>query len=136
MRGAPENFGEFSVAPKSRTPVQIVAHMGDLMDWALGLVHGRYEWKDSKPLEWEAEVTRFFRAVEAFDRELAKGVAVTFPAERIFQGPIADALTHVGQIAQLRRLAGSPIKGESYFRSEISEGRVGLSQAPAVREFD
>ena len=67
---------------------------------------------------------------------LAAGEPLGFPAERLFQGPIADALTHVGQLNFLRRLAGAPIRGENYFKAEIQAGRVGPEQMPARREFD
>ena len=79
---------------------------------------------------------RFFKAVQAFDDYLASDQPLGFPIEKLFQGPIADALTHTGQIAMLRRLAGCPIRGENYFQAEITAGRVGEQQAAPVREFD
>jgi Lon protease-like protein len=136
VRGAPAEFAEYRSAPDSRTPAEILAHMGDLFDWALALCEGRHEWHDSPPLAWDQGVARFFAALEAFDRRLSAGVPLGFPAETIFQGPIADALTHVGQIAMLRRLAGSKMRGENYFVAKIVVGRVGVEQADAVREFD
>ena len=93
-------------------------------------------WKDSGPSGWEAEVERFHAALAAFDAFLASDAPLAAPPQRIFQGAIADALTHVGQIALLRRLAGSPVRGENYSRAEIVAGRVGAEQAPARREFD
>ena len=136
LRNAPDAFAGFQVSPKTRTPAQILAHISDLLDWALSLAKGKQEWHDSAPLPWDHEVERFFAALHAFDDYLASEDPLGFPAEKMFQGPIADALTHVGQIAMLRRLAGSPVKGENYFRAEISSGRVGNKQALAVREFD
>ncbi len=136
LRGAPASFAGFRASPTSRTPAEILAHIGDLMDWALSVAEGREKWHDSQELEWEREVERFFRALEALDRRLASEQPPRVSAEKVFQGPIADALTHVGQLAMLRRMAGSPIKGENYFRAEIVTGRVGAEQAKAVREFD
>jgi len=135
MRGAPAEFAEYRSAPDSRTPAEIVAHMGDLFDWALALCDGRHEWHNSPPLAWDQGVARFFAALEAFDRRLSSGAPLGFPAEKIFQGPIADALTHVGQIAMLRRLAGCKMRGENYFVAKIAPGRVGVEQADAVQEF-
>ena len=135
MRGAPADFAGFRAAATTRTPAEILAHIGDLMDWALALCDGKHDWHDSKPLEWPHEVARFFAALEALDRRLASGAALGASAERLFQGPIADALTHVGQIAMLRRMAGSPVKGENYFKAEIAAGRVGAEQAAAAVEF-
>jgi hypothetical protein len=133
VRGAPAEFAGFSGA--GRTPGQILAHMGDLLDWALAMAEGRQFWRDSAPLAWDREVERFFAAIEAFDRRLASDEPLPVSGEKLFQGPIADALTHTGQIAMLRRLAGCPIHGENYFRAEVAVGRVGLEQAAPVQEF-
>ncbi|MBI3665763.1 MAG: hypothetical protein HY236_05970 [Acidobacteria bacterium] len=136
LRGAPDGFAGFRVAEKTRTPGQILAHVADLLDWALSLVKGQHEWHDSAPLAWEKDVQRFFSALEGFDAYLGSDLPLGFPAEELFQGPIADALTHIGQIAMLRRLAGAPVRGENYFRADIVAGRVGPEQATPVREFD
>lgn len=138
LRGAPAGFESFSIAPGSRTPGQILAHMGDLFDWALELAKGASVFNDATPLPWDREVTRFFAALEAFDRHLASGAPLPegFTEDKLFQGPVADALTHTGQIGMLRRLAGAPVRGESYFRSDIEIGRLGLDQAEPRREFD
>jgi hypothetical protein len=136
LREAPDGFTGFQVSPRTRTPGQILAHISDLLDWALSLAKGKQEWHDSSPLPWHQEVERFFAALCAFDAYVSSGDALGFSTEKLFQGPIADALTHIGQIAMLRRLAGSPVKGENYLRAEIVCGRVGAEQAEAVREFD
>jgi len=136
VRGAPPEFAQFQASPDSRTPGQILAHIGDLFDWALGLADGRHEWHDSAPLTWEKEIARFFAALETFDRRLACGTPLKTTAEKLFQGPVADALTHVGQIALLRRMAGCPVRGENYFHTDIQAGRVGPEQAAPVVEFD
>lgn len=135
LRDVPAGFAEFSSGEKGRTPIEILAHMGDLFDWALSISKGAEAWKNSKPLPWDREVERFFRAVQVFDDYLASDAPLASPAEKLFQGPIADALTHTGQINMLRRMAGCPIKGENYFRAEIVSGRVGLEQPAPVREF-
>jgi hypothetical protein len=136
IRGAPAEFAAFRTAEGGRTPAEIVAHMGDLFDWALALADGRHFWQNSPALEWDAGVARFFVALEAFDRRLASEQPLAAPAEKLFQGPIADALTHTGQIAMLRRMAGCPCRGENYFVAQIEAGRVGVAQAAAVVEFD
>ncbi|MGC9973284.1 MAG: hypothetical protein ABSE56_22135 [Bryobacteraceae bacterium] len=136
LRGAPGGFAEFHVSETSRTPAQILAHMGDLLDWALSLSQGSERWHDSEPLPWEEEVRRFHAALEALDAYLGSGLPLESPAERLFQGPIADALTHVGQIAMLRRLAGAPIRAENYFRAKIDVGLLGPDQPAPVREFE
>ena len=135
VRSAPEGFAVFHVDEGVRAPGQILAHIGDLMDWALSIAAGKREWHDSKPLAWEKEVERFFAALKKFDDYLASSETIHTSPEKLLQGPIADALTHVGQIAMLRRMAGGPLKGESYYEAEISCGRVGPEQTPPKREF-
>lgn len=136
LRGAPQGFASFRVSEKTRTPGQILGHVGDLLDWALSVAKGKEEWHNRTPLPWEKEVERFFSALAVFDDYLSSGQPLASPAEKLFQGPIADALTHIGQIAMLRRLAGSPVRGENYFRAGITTGRVGADQPAPVREFD
>ena len=133
VRDAPDTFAEFNGA--GRTPAQILAHLGDLLDWALSMADGSRQWHDSKPLPWNQETERFFAALKKFDDYLASTEPVQTSPEKLLQGPIADALTHVGQIAMLRRMAGGPLKGESYYEAEISCGRVGAEQTPPKREF-
>jgi hypothetical protein len=130
---APEEFAGFQGAEKA--PAQILAHIADLLDWGLSMANGKRQWHDSPPLPWAKEVNRFFTALESFDRYLASSEPLQAPVEKLFQGPIADCLTHVGQIAMLRRLAGVPIKGENYYAAEITAGRVGPDQARPKREF-
>lgn len=136
VRGAPEGFAHFMASATSRTPVQILAHMGDLFDWALTMADGKPVWRDAAPLPWEDEVARFFAALGRFDARLATGEPLANPPSKIFAGPIADALTHTGQINLLRRIFGSPVKGENYYRADIETGRVGRDQAPPKVEFD
>jgi len=136
MRGAPPSFAEFHAGDRSRTPVQIVAHIGDLFDWALSLAKGAQAWHNSTPLPWDEEVARFFATVGRFDAFLASETPLSAPPEQLFQGPVADALNHVGQIAMLRRLAGAPIRGENYAKADIVAGRTGAQQTEPRLEFD
>ena len=136
LRGAPPTFADYRAGPGSRTPVEILAHMGDLLDWGLHLAQGHHIWQDSPPRPWDDEVARFFAALRACDDFLASDERLGFLPGRLFQGPIADALWHTGQLAMLRRMAGAPIRGENYFKADIEVGRVGPEQAAPRREFD
>ncbi len=136
LRDTPPDFRDFRAAPGVRTPGQILAHIGDLMDWVLSTVEGRREWRNSDPLPWKEEIARFYRALEALDQRVAVHGLGGVDPERLFQGGLADALTHTGQIALLRRLAGIPVRGESYYDAEIVVGRVGPDQAAPKGEFD
>ena len=135
VRNAPDGFSVFHPDEGVRAPGQILAHIGDLMDWGLSMANGERKWHDSKPLPWEKEVERFFATMKKFDDYLASAEPLQAPVEKLFQGPVADALTHVGQIAILRRLAGEPIRAENHFAADIVAGRVGAEQTPAKKEF-
>jgi len=121
---APEDFGAFRVAESTRTPGEILAHIGDLLDGSLHLLKGELVYLTSAPLPWDAEVRRFFGAVKKLDSFLASDAPLHCPVEKLVQGPIGDALTHVGQIVMLRRLAGKPVRVASYFEAEIVPGEV------------
>ena len=136
LRAAPKGFSGFRASATTRTPGQVLAHLGDLLDWALSISQGKQEWRNSEPQSWELDSRRFFAALAAFDASLASAEPLGAPAEKLFQGPIADAFTHVEQIALLRRMADNPVRPENYFRAEIVIGRVGPDQATPKREFD
>lgn len=134
-RDAPAGFESFEAHPGTRTPGEILAHVNDLLDWMRHLLDGRHVWRDSTRGPWAHEVARFHASLAEIDARLARGLPDEVPAERVFQGPVADALTHVGQIALLRRMAGAPVKGENYFKADIAVGVVGADQPPARVEF-
>jgi hypothetical protein len=139
LSGAPDSFARHRAGDTTRTPLEILAHMGDLMAWALSQARGDERWEATDPasgLGWNQEVDRFFSGLAAVDGYLASGAPLGQPEGRLFQGAIADALTHVGQINLLRRLAGAPVRGENYNRADIRIGSVGLEQQPPRREFD
>jgi hypothetical protein len=136
LRDAPPGFGDFAAGPTSRTPLQIVAHMGDLMGWGLRMVQGKTSWRAEGGGDWDHEVRRFFDGVAALDESLEAHAPDAYSREAIIQGPLADTLTHVGQLAMLRGAAGAPVRPESYARAEIEVGRVGLDQAAARFEFE
>jgi hypothetical protein len=137
VRGAPASFGSFRIGSTTRTPAEILAHMGDLMGWALTIAQDREKWRDAPPQAWPDDVDRLFAGITALDQYLAGAAAIERQILlRLFQGPIADALTHTGQLTMLRRLADAPIRGESYQRAHIAAGQTGLDQPPPQREFD
>jgi hypothetical protein len=135
LRNAPSGFAALDAGGGARTPIEILAHIGDLLDWTLHLLEGSHVWADRKPGEWDDEVARFFERLGQIDRCLASAAPIGAPVERLFQGPVADALTHVGQLALLRRRAGAPVKGENYFKADIVAGNVGPEQPDPEFEF-
>jgi hypothetical protein len=136
VRGAPDRFGDFKTEAAIRTPGQVLAHVGDLLDWSIELADGRHVWHDSPPQSWPEELARFFQALARLDARLASDAPLGFNEKQLLQGPIADALTHVGQITMLRRMFGAPVRGENYLKADIVVGRVGPEQSAPHREFE
>ena len=136
IRNADPAFSTFRIGDKTRTPVQILAHIGDLLDWALSLAEGEQRWQPATPGSWDDESARFFAALAKFDEFLASDRPLGRAPERLLQGPVADALTHVGQLTMLRRLANTPVRSENFAAAEIVAGRVSAEQAAPKYEFD
>ena len=133
LDGAPDSFAGF--AGTGKLPVQILAHMGDLFEWALSAAMGKERWNATRPSVWKEEQQRFFQALETFDSFLESGGELKVPIERLIQGPVADALTHVGQLAMLRRLSGNPARGENFYLAEVVIGQVGAALPAPVQPF-
>jgi hypothetical protein len=136
VRDAPESFAGFRASETSRTPSEILAHIGDLIDWVLTMAKGAEAWSNSAPQSWAQDVDRFHASLGRFDEYLASEEGLACTCERLFQGAIADALTHVGQLTMLRRIAGAPIRSENYSKADIQSGRVGAEQTAPRQEFD
>jgi hypothetical protein len=136
LRDPPADFADLRMSASSRSPVEVVVHLGDLMDWAARMARGEYRWAPQPVEDWPGACDRFFTSLRALDEVLATTPLEAYPAEVIFQGPVADALTHVGQLAMLRGAAGAPVRPESYARAEIAAGRVGRDQSATRKEFD
>jgi hypothetical protein len=136
LREVPPGFAETRISQTTRTPLELVNHLGDLVEWAESMARGEYRWEPAPAADWNSAVARFFRGLAALDAALAEAPSEKHPPEIIFQGPIADALTHVGQLAMMRGMAGSAVRPESYARAEIRAGRVGPEQSATRKEFD
>jgi hypothetical protein len=134
LRDAPATFTAWD-AGSGKTPLAILAHLGDLLDWSLSMARGEGRWNPQPPTTWEQDSARFHRGLEALDRFLASDAPLQAEWSRLLQGPLVDAATHIGQLAMLRRMAGAPIPGESYFVAEMTPGRVGPDQAPPRKPF-
>lgn len=135
VRDVPPSFANFTCGESTRTPVRIVAHLADLIQWGTSIAKGGYDWKAGGGDDWATEVDRFFAGLDALDAAIAAD-DFAGSVEKLIQGPLADALTHVGQLAMMRGMAGVPVRPESYAKATISVGRVGRDQAAAGREFD
>lgn len=136
VRNAPPELADFRVGDVTRSPLQILAHLGDLLEWGLSLAEGNQKWNVATPGSWDAESSRFFNALARLDEYLATDRPLGCKPEKLLQGPVADALTHVGQLMMLRRLASAPVRSENYAIAEIVSGRVTAEQAAPRFEFD
>jgi hypothetical protein len=123
LRDAPEGFANFSASEIKNTPLDLLAHIGDLLEWTLNHCKGNSKYNHSTPTDWQSEVERFYTSLKMLDSHLSSQEPINASLERLFQGPIADALTHVGQLALLRRMAGLPIQGENFFSADIQAGQ-------------
>jgi len=136
LHDVPAGFADHRQSPTSRTPLEILGHLGDLVEWGNRMANGDYKWIAVPAADWQSGCDRFFGALATFDTSIAASTFEKFSPGVIFQGPIADSLTHVGQIAMLRGIVGGPIKPESYARAEIQIGRVGTDQSATRKEFE
>jgi hypothetical protein len=136
LRGAPPEFAHFKAGPTTRTPLEILAHIGDLLEVSAARLRGPAQWREVPPDTWELQVARFHAALASIDEALASDGPIDVPLDRWYQGPFADALTHIGQLAMLRRMSGAPMKGEAYFYADIRPGRVGSDQTPADAKYE
>ena len=125
---APETFGDFRAHPETRTPGELLAHIGDLLQGSLYLSKGELVYLSSAPLPWKPELDRVFSAIKQLDEYLASQSDLACPVDKLIQGPVGDALTHVGQLVMLRRMHGSPIRSAGYFDAEIAAGDVTFSR--------
>lgn len=135
LRDPPDGFSDVRMSPASRTPLETLGHMGDLMAWGEQMARGVYRWDPVAPAGWVETVDRFFGQLAAFDAALSDASQVPLPGDVIFQGPVADALTHVGQLALVRGTVAAPVRPESYARADIRVGRVGREQSAERHEF-
>jgi hypothetical protein len=136
LRGAPPEFAHYKASPTTRTPLEILSHIGDLLEVSAARLRGPTQWKEAPLDTWERQTARFHRALASIDAALASDAEIEVPLGRWYQGPFADAFTHVGQLAMLRRMFGAPMKGESYFFADIQPGRVGPEQSPADPKYE
>ncbi|MCH8822028.1 MAG: hypothetical protein IH984_00845 [Planctomycetes bacterium] len=134
LRHAPDGFGITRVREDTRSAVEILSHINDTLQWGLTAVQGKQEWQEQAHGEWPAQVDRFFDVLKRFDEALKSTDELPCSAERLIAGPLADSLTHIGQLSTLRKLAGSAVLGENYFVADIEIGKVGRDQAAPKRE--
>jgi len=133
LRGAPDHYPTFSAGHRVRTPVELLRHMSALMGYVRTLFQGgSYPVKPDPLPTFNDEVARFHDLVGAVGELLSSGAPCSISTEQLLQGPFADTMTHVGQLAMLRRLADSPVAPENFIYADIRADRLHADQpAPA-----
>jgi len=132
LKGAPADFSDFRAAPGLRTPHELLRHMTSVLGYArTNLIGGTY--RPTRLPRFEDEVARFHEMLQALGVELERGTPFQdTTSERMLQGPLSDAMTHAGQLAMLRRLAGSPIPPENFIEADIDSQNLGPNQPKPV----
>ena len=133
LRDAPKEFADFSAGMKTRTPHELVRHMDSLMGYArTHFVGGSY--RPRLHAEFKDSIRDFHAVLEDVAKHLDAGTEfLNTTPEQMLQGPFSDAMTHAGQLAMLRRLAGCPVAPENFIVAKISPENLGSDQPLPVR---
>ena len=134
LRGAPQHYPAFSAGNRIRTPAELIRHMTSLMGYVRTFFQGgSYPTKPDPSPTFQEEVERFHEMIEAVGKLLASDAPCSLSTEQLLQGPFADTMTHVGQLAMLRRLADSPVAPENFIYADIRADRLHADQPPPAR---
>ena len=137
LRDAPESFADFRIAPTARTPFELVWHMTGVIGYARTFLNGG-EFAPPRLAAFADEVKRFHETMAALSDDFGNtSLTPRITDAQFLQGPLADAMTHAGQLAMLRRLHGSPVPSENFIFAKVSAGNVGHEQPlPAAPDED
>jgi len=137
VRGAPDGFADFRAAPTARTPFELLWHMTGLIGYARTMLHGG-DFEPPRLASFADELARFHDTLDALRRDFADpALTARIRDEQFLQGPLADAMTHAGQLALLRRLSGAPVPSENFIFATIDASNVGADQAlPNAPDLD
>lgn len=131
LRGAPVGYADFRAAPGVRTPHQLLRHMSDVLGYARTLFTGG-SWRAETLPTFADEIERFHAVLEDLGRRIDEGEFDRVSTGALLQGPLADVMTHAGQLAMLRRLQGSPVPPENFVAADVDPGNLGRDQAAAA----
>lgn len=131
LRDAPPGYENLRLTDDSMSAKELVLHMTNVTAFAIATVthtdRVRHE-----PRDWNGEVDRFYTLLGELDAAFARGASLEPGMDlKLVQGPLADALTHVGQLHSMRRIMGAPIAPMNYIKADIQTGRTALADQPA-----
>lgn len=131
LRGAPVGFAEYRAAPGVRTPHELLRHMSDVLGYARTTFSGG-TWRAHTLPTFAEEIERFHEILVDLGRLVAEAPFDGATPEQLLQGPLADVMTHAGQLAMLRRLEGSPVPPENFIVADVDPDNLGPDQAVAA----
>lgn len=128
LRDCPPDFGDFRVGVHVRTPHELVWHMTGVIGYARTFLRGG-EFAPPRLPTLADEIHRFHETLEALSEDLADpSLTASLTDAQFLQGPLSDAMTHAGQLALLRRLAGSPVPSENFIHAQVSAENLSAAQ--------
>lgn len=129
LRNAPEHFGSFQAGVDVRTPKELLHHMSSLISYTLNALRDASPNPLTQTPDFQGDIDRFHALLAQLSVALGSAsLQKTQLAERLLQGPFSDAMTHVGQLTLLRRLAGAPVPSEDFFRAAIDPRNLSVNQ--------
>ena len=131
IKDSPRNYPETYIGKGVRTPWKILSHISGVLTYAHSfLEHYDSTWLNLEP--WEVEVQRFYEILAKLDESLQTKELREVSEEQLLQGPLSDAMAHVGQLLMLRRMADAPVPSENFIYADIRIGVVGPDQPEPV----
>lgn len=132
LRDHPADFGDFRAGPNVRTPHELLWHMTGVIGYARTFMRGG-TFAPPRLATMEAEIERFHATLELLALDFADPTsAASISDEQFLHGPLADTMTHVGQLALLRRLAGAPVPSENFIYADVRAANLSATQSLPV----
>src|SRR5687768_6139482 len=129
LRGEPSEFADFRAGTHVRTPHELVWHMTGVIGYARTMLHGG-KFVPPRLETFAEEIVRFHDTLAALREDFANSaLTAQISDDQFLQGPLSDAMTHAGQLAMLRRMAGSPVPSENFIFASIDGENVSADQA-------
>ena len=129
VSSANEDFGNFRAAEDSRTAVEIINHIFDIINKTKVFIKDdRFDKSLPIQLDFKSEIDRFHNTLQELDFLLSETELEIDYSKKLIQGPLSDVLSHIGQIALMSGLDGNKIKGENFSSAKIITGNTSSNQ--------
>ncbi len=119
IHNAAESYPKHASGHGIRTPLELLGHMNGVLEFAISSLKNQPR-RNIPEQSWQEQITLYYEKLKELNQLMQENSFDTDTLERILQGPLADAMTHIGQLAMMRRLANSAIAGENYFAADMS----------------